>query len=255
MKYVTPDTSEESTDNFIDGDEFKYSVAELTSASTGNCIKCGEEFHSNKNAVCRDCLKTLTIVKTEAKKIYKLRDEDLVDIPGFQYYNQYNILVNIYYLKEVRLKAIEKKFKITKPSLGQYIHCINALVTESLTASKERSTKIATNKKIHANIRRDKLTEALQKHGLEIRSDSYYCNQYLEGKEFTLQQVVDMMITMDFFVNHTKYNEIISKKIEEYERNNDASDCEYHERMYLDEDDKDDAKRKALRIYLKHHDR
>jgi len=110
------------------------------------------------------------------------------------------------------------------------------------------------NEAIKKEKRRRKLKRLLEEHDLEIRNDSFYCNQYIEDGSFGSKKVVNMMITMDFFVNNTTYNDILhdiyesNKEMRQDARDFGNYDPDFH---LINEDDKQIAKEKALKLYLK----
>lgn len=99
--------------------------------------------------------------------------------------------------------------------------------------------------------RKEKLSAALAKHGLVIRDDSYYCSQYLYGKQFTLNEVVDTMVTMNFFMNHTKYSDICKQYLQR--QYDEAKEGKYWDgcRIELSEDEKEMLKKRAYMPYMR----
>ena len=215
--------------------EYKYRISKLFKASkTGLCMVCDKKFGSRYDVgACQPCFKKLTITKTNAKKIYGMTDEDLEEMHVHQRSSPYHDCVSYYSLKEVRLQAITKKYGIYNPSKQIYKNCLEEI--------HEEHKNIEANKVTRYDKKRAKLEQALAQHGLPIRGDSYYCNQFLHYNKFKLKEVVDMMVTMDFFMTKTNYNAILGDLIAD------------NGGVY--EEDKADAKYAALKKYLKKHDK
>jgi hypothetical protein len=55
--------------------------------------------------------------------------------------------------------------------------------------------------------RKDQLVAALAERGLQLRSDSHLCDDYIEydESEYPLDEIVDIMHEMNFYFKHTKY--------------------------------------------------
>ena len=172
------------------------------------------------------------ITKTNAKKMYKLTDVDLDYLECHKRRSPYHACVTYYFLKDVRLIAIDKKFGINYPSSHKYEKCVKKILDE---VEIENNNKLSRYDK-----RRMKLEAELDKYGLKIRADSYYCNQYLHYCKFTLKQVVNMMVTMDFFVNKTVYNGLLTEMMNEEDGRITESCKEY-------------AKIESLKQYLENH--
>ena len=356
-KSETSSESESESDNseLELAPEYQYDTENFVDPDIKNCVICGKKQSNMYNLIaCSKCFKDLSINKTESKKIYGLTDDELEELECFKYRRQYGIVMHLYFLKDVRMIAIQKKFNIVNPDLPTYINCIGAIHTENNEKQeqkikqqehreqlrldrtkaiddllKERGIKIdpyneeyvkyiknskrsltntvdrieaeykhqkkcdARRKKLSKKMNRygiditqfddscidtyvdlhemsliecvnelkethrgyikryEKLKAALDEHNLIIRSDSYYCNSYLEHDEFTLKEVVDQMVTMDFYINKTTYEQIL-RNIYKHKRNNRGwRRDDYHE--LITEDDKEDAKTTALKKYLKKH--
>lgn len=101
--------------------------------------------------------------------------------------------------------------------------------------------------------RKSKLESALGKKNLVIRDDSYYCNQYLRGEEFTLEEVVDAMQIMNFFANKTDYFILCKNYLQK--QYSDAKEYRYWDgqKIILCEEEKEEIKKEALKKYLHNH--
>lgn len=292
-------------------DEYQFDLEEMKNPTDNHCLKCHKKFTSCYGlAICRLCMRSLTINKTEAMKIYNLKNNDLENIDCYQYKNGFGGYTHYYFTKEIRLKAIELRFDLINPCIGDYTDCIEAILEETnerQKKSKERGLKMidarernkelkikkellaygerksrlkkALDKKnlvidedcdacreyLNGNCtnlklvikqtknyltKKSKLESELAKKNLVIRNDSYYCQQYLKGYQFTVKEVVEMMVIMDFFANKTDYFRLIRACIQgQYD---DAKDHGYWdgERIELCEEEKDEIKILALKKYL-----
>lgn len=93
--------------------------------------------------------------------------------------------------------------------------------------------------------RKVELAALLAAQGLELRADSRMCAEYIQYGGH-VDSVVEMMVEMEFFVNHTEYSCVFSDIVD------------YHERYRLDRDDRwdrdevsDEAKRTALCRFIR----
>jgi len=249
-------TDNEEKEEELDISEFELDLADLKNPEDNICLKCQKKFtNKHKIAVCKSCLYEIGIIKTNAKKIYGLKDADLADIDYYPYKNGYaRGETHLYFLKEIRLKAIEKRFNIINPTIDVYANSVMMLLEEAKNRSiesKQRGEKIKATKERKRKERRKQLKDALAKKNLQIRDDSYYCQQFLDGHQFTLAEVVDMMEQMDFFATRTKYFSLLKKG-----RNQDREDRQYYcyeERRMMDEYNKEYAKQEAMDMYVREH--
>lgn len=263
-------TTDEDNNESINEDnveEYYYDLEEIKNKSSPNCIKCDRKCTSvHQLAVCRSCLKDLAITKTIAMKTYNFKKQELDDIDHYSYKNTHGGYTHLYLLKEIRLLAIRKRFNKINPNINTYMNCLNILQKENLERkkiSRDKTKKMLETRKknrklkekqieLERKIRRKELTSKLAKKGLELRNDSVCCNKYINGDdELSLNEVVDIMITMNFFATKTDYFKLIKQRRQEYAQNNrDAYDygCE---RQYIDESDKEECKIKAFEKYIK----
>ena len=127
-------------------EEFDFDIDQLKNPENNICLKCTKKFQSIHNlAVCKKCLYTLTITKTNAKKLYNLTDGELENFDYYSYKNAYGGQTYSYFLKEIRLYAIEKRFGNSNPSIDLYRNCVNILLVEAKdrkTKSRERGQKM-----------------------------------------------------------------------------------------------------------------
>ena len=105
--------------------------------------------------------------------------------------------------------------------------------------------------------RRSQLAKALKEHNLEVRSDSRLCADYInqslvhqgnQGHGKSLEDIVTVMVEMDFYYKHTEYPKILNNLFEgrrrqrerNYERNRFYGYNDYDD-YYDDDTDSDDS--------------
>lgn len=176
------------------------------------------------------------VPKTIAMKEYKLTDKDLTNIPYESLRNPHYSSRNemMLYPRYLLALASSRKWGTVENLMGKKI--------KQQQASEKRKNTIKNNK----NNRIKVLTDALEKRGLSLRSDSRLCSQYiLNGGSLSLEKVVDTMEEMNFYYNHTRYKEIYGNIIQKM--------LEYKGRFDKDEVS-EDAKSEALDLFLKNND-
>ena len=97
------------------------------------------------------------------------------------------------------------------------------------------------------NNRKELLLEKLKENNLEFREDSGLYKQYINEERDDLEFIINTMIEMDFYMNHTMYKQILKKDKFEAKR----EDKEWN-------DDKEEAirqksKQKAIKNYIFKH--
>lgn len=88
--------------------------------------------------------------------------------------------------------------------------------------------------------RKEELRKRLNEHGLDIRSDSMFCTEYIEHNLRTLQEVVDMMCEMDWFFKNTNYRNVLKMSRRSWYNEDYQSNDKYHyliNRCKIDKDD------------------
>ncbi|AYV84936.1 MAG: hypothetical protein Satyrvirus1_22 [Satyrvirus sp.] len=210
----------------IDVDEYEFDFDDfVTNPKKKVCILC----HKNKRGlnVCNDCMYKLFITKTNAKKEYNLTDNDLSGLEYHERKNIYHGYTYLYFLKDIRMRAIEKRFGVSNPPIGAYRNCLEILLDESKqrkNKSKERSKKIMATrqenyekKKLEKELayakRKNKLKKALIKADPkigDIDTDIKCCREYLDGERDDLKQVVKQM--RGYITRKNKLSKALKKK-------------------------------------------
>lgn len=223
-------------------DEYSYNYDDLVKPHK-HCQDCQNKFTNSLGVNrCRKCFHKYTITKTEAKRIYHITDADIKKMHTFEIHTMHKTMCTLLLLKEVRMKMIKREYNVTNVNEEDYTSYIEMYLDEQDAKMEEKETK---RKEKHKS-RKQKLKHALSKRNLEYRSDSYYCNQYINGKG-TLKEVCDMMELMKFLFEKTNYQDQIKKIV-----NENKEIRKYGEYIQiLSEDDKEIAKCKALKKYSK----
>lgn len=175
------------------------------------------------------------VPKTIAIKEYKLTEKDLYDIPyeavrNPHYSSGSSMMLYPRYLLSL---ASRKKWGTPDNLYGKKI--------KQQQASEKRKNTIKNNK----NNRIKELTDALENKGLELRSDSRLCEQYVRNGSLSLELVVNTMEEMNFYHNYTNYREIYGDIVEEM--------LNYKGRFDKDEVS-EEAKSEALDLFVKNND-
>ncbi len=187
--------------------------------------------------MCRHCLDNFqetesTIVRTAAKKEYKLTDKDLSVLPFIEKHSfAYNVDMTIYPRSLVTSLAIHKHGSLEELQRKQDRQ---AQITAKRNATMQRKKEKAERKK---EKRKNLLQIALGKRGIALRSDSYLCSTFIETGIGDLPEIVRIMSEMSFLWEKTKY-----KKVFREARRNYYSDEEQDDEQYV----RVQAKNKAL---------
>ena len=206
-------------------DEYQFDLEEIKNPTDNHCLKCQKKFtNCHGLAICRLCMRDLTINKTTAMKTYNLKNNDLENIDCYQYKNGFHGYTNFYLTKEIRSIAIVIRFGLVNPSLNQYNNCVQTLLEEASERgkkSKERGLKMIEARERNKELkikkeqlaydkRKSKLKKALAVKNLTIDKDCDACCEYLNGNCTNLESVVDL--TKDYSKRKTKLESELAKK-------------------------------------------
>jgi hypothetical protein len=151
---ISEESNSENTDDIPDlVVEYQYDTTNFIDPNVTHCTICGKKQTNQYNLIaCYSCFQDISINKTDSKKIYKLTDDELDELVHFTYvWGRRRMTKYLYFLKDIRLLAIQKKFGIINPDLPTYINCLNAILEEN---QKERN-----DKRNQINIRRQMVFE------------------------------------------------------------------------------------------------
>lgn len=172
------------------------------------------------------------ITQSTAKKDYRLKDDDLEQLECMLHRNPYGRRsppMKLYYVSDVRIAAMMR--------FGSRMAFETTLARAQNRQHKARMTKA------ERSAERERILVAeLRKHGCELREDSRLCSAYIQRGVGDPQEIATTMEEMQFFHNHTQYQQIISRNIE------DALDNYGH----FDRDEESYcAKALALQLYVR----
>jgi hypothetical protein len=162
------------------------------------CQKCQKSPDSNNIFAC--------ITKTRAKKEYLLTDDDLSTFDHIEARNPY-------------YRNSPAMMLFLKSDVEQYADEKHQGKLEELQAKRtKKSQTIKDNKVARQNIRTEELKTALEKVGLELRSDSRLCQGYIENKldqEWTLDEIVSMCAEMRWLYQYTDYKKKLDQAVQD----------------------------------------
>jgi len=134
-------------------------------------------------------------------------------------------------------KIIKEAIKENNIPLQKYKYVINNFIN-----SKKTNVKKFINELIEEENRYNYLVSKLKNRGLELRSDSKLCNDFLNGKSnYTIDYIVDVMEQMKWFYEHTKYPEYC----EQY------TSYIYYDKEEYNKKRSEFAKEKAIKDYIR----
>lgn len=235
-----------------DCNEFKYDYDDFMKEEK-LCVECNKKYKNKHNVnMCRGCFRKYLITKTNAKRVYKLTDKNLKNLHEFSCPAQSGGIGTMYLLREVRIKTLEKNFNLYEPmDIEEYKKYLDKFFTKM----KNKENKKEEEKDLRIKMRKIKLKKALEERGLELRNDSYYCDQYIYHNKFSLKKVCDMMQVMNFLFKKTKYTSILDDIrediLDDYRCKFESPDLDMQ--IPLNEKYREMAKEMAIKRYIKKH--
>ena len=167
---------------------------------------------------CKLCDKYTLVTKTNAKKNYFLKDEDLDKIDKILGKSAYG--PTTYFTTANLIKYLCDKHNLAPDHLDEYII---KLINQRNSNSNNRKKKIDENKRIKMEKRKKKLIEELNKFKVELRDDSYLCQNYIEGKlTHSLDDIVKRMCEMKYLFEYCNMDECKQIIYDKYD--SDSSD-------------------------------
>ena len=163
------------------------------------------------------------VTKTNAKKNYFLKDEDLDKIDKILGKSAYG--PTTYFTTANLINYLCEKHNLAPDQLNDFI--IN-LINQRNSKSNNRNKKIEGNKKNKMGKRREKLIKELSKFKLELRNDSVLCQNYIEGKSsHDLDDIVKRMCEMKYLFEYCHMDECKQIIYDECDSDSDSSDSSY----------------------------
>lgn len=184
------------------------------------CDECNEQKGRNSDIfdmrLCSDCFKLdkyKTICKTTVLKKYKLTQNDIKDIESFEVTNP--MFKKAAPMVLFKLADIENLF------------CDIQNIKNTTKAIEKRISKIEAAKKPRKSPkenRRQKLIQALQEKGLELRRDSKLCEKYINRGGEDIDFVVERMCQMKYLFeyNYDVFQKNMDKAHRQYEEELEA---------------------------------
>jgi hypothetical protein len=165
--------------------------------------------------LCTDCRmndKYTLITKTNAKKNYFLKDEDLDQIDKILGESSYGSAT--FFTKENIKNYICNKNNLSFDDFDNFITNLNNEKNMKLEIKKNKSDE---KKKILMQKNKDELIKALSKYKLELRDDSVLCQNYINGNsEYSLEEIVRRMCEMKYLYEYCHMDECKEIAYKEY---------------------------------------
>ena len=181
-----------------------------------DCYICdnGRDKSITEFDLCKECWdKKLVMSKTTGKKEYMLNDKDLEGLPVKYFKTAYRSIGTLYLEEDLKDKAIKKYGDIGRERKSREDKAKRRIIKQR--ENKEKRKKI--------------LEKELIKRGCTLRSDSTLCKLFINGsKKMDVHTVAEIMEQMKFYFDHTNYDDILSKMIEdekEYQGYFDIDEC------------------------------
>lgn len=175
-----------------------------------------------------------TMTVTRAKDEFMLNDGDLLNLRYESKQNPYSRSA-----APMRLYSLEDLYKKTMDKYETWEH-----FKERRDKRKQTSTVRALTHEENQKERRAELKRALAVYGLELRTDSSQCEQYIHSGRGvngeTLDDVVKVMRQMNFYYNETSYKRLFDKNKNNYRQ---------YRVLYNVNDVVAESKREALRLW------
>ena len=208
-----------------------------------SCSECGICMGTYSNVymryICKTCRcldKYTSVTKTNAKKNYLLRDDDLLNLQCSKGRSSYGEAT--YYNKKEIKKYLSSKLNIEYDEIDRYI---KKIIDEKKMLKNLRSEKREKKRMEDKNRRRILLEEELGKYKLKLRSDSVLCKNYINGdKEYNIDDIVRRMCEMKYLYDYCEMDKCRDEAYKNYidEMNNgyipDMRVCEMAEIIALD---------------------
>lgn len=152
---------------------------------------------------CKELNKYIVITKTNAKKNYLFKDDDLIDLTSYEGKSSYGP-ATYYTIEDLDVKACNK-YNIHKDNIKEFL---SKLHHEKAIKSKERKEKMLITKENKIKKRREKLISELAKVKLQLRSDSVLCKKYIDGtSEYDLEYIIERMCQMKYLFEYCHMDE------------------------------------------------
>lgn len=167
---------------------------------------------------CKDDNKYKLVTKTNAKKYYLLKDEELDNIDKIVGKSSYGTAT--YFTVENLTKYLCEKNSLFPEQLDDFISNIINQKNIKMEIKKKKSDE---NKKIKMEKRKDKLINELGKYKLELRYDSVLCYNYINGdNKYDLDEISLRMCEMKYLFEYCHMDECREIAYEHYKEERKA---------------------------------
>jgi hypothetical protein len=153
------------------------------------------------------------ISKTEAKKQFMLKDNDLEGLKSYQFTHEiYKNKLTYYNAKDLYYKAIQKYGLLEfEKKIEKREDCLlkNIIKRENEEANLE----------LLIDSRKKELINQLKENNLEFREDSKICKDYIQNgnnAKYKVYDIVNIMRENKFLHEHTNYSVILENKRKQY---------------------------------------
>jgi len=176
------------------------------------CNECntepGKQIRYIDVPVCEECQKLPKynfITKTDAKNEYLVKDEDLAELESHKVPSNYGrrsfaLLFN-------KLDVMQKSCERHSTSMDELSSVLESKIHAKQAKSAARRIKMQENRTAREIPRRNRLVEALQVAGLDLRSDSKLCQMFIAGERDDLDHIVRRMGEMRYLYDYCHMNE------------------------------------------------
>jgi hypothetical protein len=177
------------------------------------CIECNNP--GKKNITfdlilcdnCRDLDKYTLITKTDSKKNYYLKDDDIDNLISFTKKTRYG--PGTFFIKSDIINVFCNKYYT---NIDNYQSVLDTLKNEKNIKKQQRSEKKNNDKEKRKQI----LIEGLNNRGVSFREDSTLCQNFIDGnKNLNINFVINRMCQMKYLFEYCHMNECKQQAYEE----------------------------------------
>jgi hypothetical protein len=177
------------------------------------CIECNNP--GKKNITfdlilcdnCRDLDKYTLITKTDSKKNYYLKDDDIDNLISFTKKTRYG--PGTFFIKRDIINVFCNKYYT---NIDNYQSVLDTLKNEKNIKKQQRSEKKNNDKEK----RKQMLIDGLNNRGISFREDSTLCQKFIDGdKNLNINFVINRMCQMKYLFEYCHMNECKQQAYEE----------------------------------------
>ncbi|KAL0231307.1 hypothetical protein GEMRC1_010711 [Eukaryota sp. GEM-RC1] len=204
--------------------------------------KAAEELIQNQTSNCTEAIRSLIFERLKRTEVI---NEEVIQqqIRRTTWDERYASLRNVFDIESKKNAYVSGV--VTDEDMDEFIR----------TADERRSEAIANQAKLKAQ-RKSELVAALAQRGLELRSDSVLCSEYIQSGNRSLPFIVEKMYEMHWLHSSTSYPILLASEFDEINRRRNyrmsgmRDDYFYNYRPRRSEPIADQCKRAALREFV-----